>query len=358
MDWITTKEAAEIWGITMRRVQALCDNGKIPTATKLGNIWVMPKNTPKPIDGRTKVAKNKHKIYDSIIQKEPITKGWSEDKKCCVTTTNGTKYLLRVTPISRYETRKVLFAVMEQVAALGVPMCIPVEFGTCDDGVYSIQSWIDGEDLTDVLLRLSEAEQYVLGLTAGEILRKIHTVTTPDIKPEKPDWTESFDHNTDERIQKYYDCGVRFDGDECVILYLQRNRHLIENRPCCFQHGDYSLRNIMFENGGLKIIDFSRLFIGDPWEDFWYTMLEMAENPYFSTGKLRGYFGGEPPIEFFKTYAFYILSSFLPGIYESVSLGQDEINKMTKQTQNILAWFNDLNNPVPSWYLKDWRVEG
>ena len=57
MDWITTKEAAEIWGITMRRVQALCDNGKIPTATKLGNMWVMPKDTPKPTDGRTRAAK-------------------------------------------------------------------------------------------------------------------------------------------------------------------------------------------------------------------------------------------------------------------------------------------------------------
>jgi hypothetical protein len=57
MDWITTKEAAAIWGITMRRVQALCDNGQIPDVVKLGNIWVMPKDTPKPVDGRTKAAK-------------------------------------------------------------------------------------------------------------------------------------------------------------------------------------------------------------------------------------------------------------------------------------------------------------
>jgi hypothetical protein len=54
---MTTKDAAEIWGITMRRVQALCDNGQIPEAFKLGDIWVIPKGTPKPIDGRTKQAK-------------------------------------------------------------------------------------------------------------------------------------------------------------------------------------------------------------------------------------------------------------------------------------------------------------
>jgi len=57
MDWMTTKEASELWNITTRRIQILCDNGKVPGATRLGSIWVIPKGTPKPIDGRTKAAK-------------------------------------------------------------------------------------------------------------------------------------------------------------------------------------------------------------------------------------------------------------------------------------------------------------
>ena len=56
MDLMNSKEAAEKWGITIRRVQALCDSGKIPTATKLANMWIMPKDIAKPIDGRTKIA--------------------------------------------------------------------------------------------------------------------------------------------------------------------------------------------------------------------------------------------------------------------------------------------------------------
>jgi aminoglycoside phosphotransferase (APT) family kinase protein len=39
---------------------------------------------------------------------EPINKGWSEDKKYCVTKTNGTKYLLRVTPIATVRGKKSL----------------------------------------------------------------------------------------------------------------------------------------------------------------------------------------------------------------------------------------------------------
>ncbi len=68
---------------------------------------------------------------------------------------------------------------MRQVAALGVPMCKPIEFGTCEDGVYSIQSWIDGEDAEEVIGRYSDSEQYVYGLEAGRILRKIHSISAP-----------------------------------------------------------------------------------------------------------------------------------------------------------------------------------
>jgi hypothetical protein len=58
MDLMTAKEAAELWGISQRRVQVLCDIGRVSGAARLGNdMWVIPKGTLKPIDGRTKTAK-------------------------------------------------------------------------------------------------------------------------------------------------------------------------------------------------------------------------------------------------------------------------------------------------------------
>ena len=54
MDWITTKEASDLWNVTTRQVQLLCDRGKVKGAEKLGDIWVIPKGTPKPEDGRRK----------------------------------------------------------------------------------------------------------------------------------------------------------------------------------------------------------------------------------------------------------------------------------------------------------------
>jgi len=117
--------------------------------------------------------------FENFAQIKPITKGWSEDKKYCITKTDGAKFLLRVTPISRYETRKSLFEMLKQVAALDIPMCVPLDFGTCIGGVYSMQSWIYGEDLETALPMLPETEQYVLGLKSGEILRKLHSIPAP-----------------------------------------------------------------------------------------------------------------------------------------------------------------------------------
>ena len=57
MEYMTTQEAANKWGIKIRQVQTLCEKGKIDTASRLGSIWAIPKGTPKPIDGRTKAAK-------------------------------------------------------------------------------------------------------------------------------------------------------------------------------------------------------------------------------------------------------------------------------------------------------------
>ena len=292
--------------------------------------------------------------FEAFTKVEPITKGWSEDKKYCVTTEDGTKYLLRITPLSRYETRKSLFAMLESVAALNIPMCVPVEFGTCDDGVYSLQGWIDGEDLEAALPLLSETEQYVLGLKSGEIVRKMHTIPAPETQEE---WASRFNRKTDMKIKKYHECGLQFEGDEYVIAYIEQNRHLLANRPQCFQHGDYHVGNMMLEHGELKIIDFDRYDFGDPWEEFNRIVWSAAASPHFATGQLRGYFGGEPPLAFFKLLAFYIASNTLSSIYWAVPFGPSDFDTMMKQAQDVLLWFDNMNNPVPTWYLKDFYIQ-
>jgi len=54
LDWITPQQAAKKWGIKDRRVQAMCANGEITGVTRLGRVWLIPKDATKPIDGRVK----------------------------------------------------------------------------------------------------------------------------------------------------------------------------------------------------------------------------------------------------------------------------------------------------------------
>lgn len=52
MEYISCAEAAEKWGISTRRVQKLCEDNRIPGAVKFSRVWLIPKDTEKPVDGR------------------------------------------------------------------------------------------------------------------------------------------------------------------------------------------------------------------------------------------------------------------------------------------------------------------
>ena len=60
MEYMSAPQAAEKWGISERRVQILCSENRIPGVSKLGYMWLIPKNAEKPIDGRTKRGKEQN----------------------------------------------------------------------------------------------------------------------------------------------------------------------------------------------------------------------------------------------------------------------------------------------------------
>lgn len=55
---MTASQAAEKWGVSQRRVQILCFEGRIEGVFKLGEAWAIPANADKPADSR---LKSKHK---------------------------------------------------------------------------------------------------------------------------------------------------------------------------------------------------------------------------------------------------------------------------------------------------------
>ncbi len=303
------------------------------------------------------------KGYKTFTKIELVNKGWSEDKKYYVETSDGNRCLLRISDIAKYSQKKKEFELLQQLTALDIPISQPVDFGICDHGksVYSCLTWCDGEDAEAVLPKLTETEQYVLGIRSGEILKKIHSIPAPE---DQEEWGYRFRRKTDLKIEKYRACGIRFPGDDKVIAYIEANRQLLFGRPQCLQHGDYHVGNmILSQDRKLHIIDFNRYDYGDPWEEFNRIVWSVAASPHFATGQLIGYFGGNPPAEFFKLLTFYTASNTLSSIYWAIPFGQNEVDLMIRQSQKLVQWLENKNDPFPDrhffpdWYLKDFYIQ-
>lgn len=60
MDYISVKEAAELWNVSERWVQKFCIENRIPNVQRFGRSWMIPKDAKRPCDLRRKnEAENK-----------------------------------------------------------------------------------------------------------------------------------------------------------------------------------------------------------------------------------------------------------------------------------------------------------
>ena len=288
------------------------------------------------------------RIYDRIIAREAVEKGWSGDKKYCVTTDDGKQYLLRITPPERAERFHLGYLRMQEAAQLGVAMCLPVEFGMCEEGTYAIHSWIDGVDAEGYIPTLPQEKQYAYGLDAGQILKKLHSLPAPaGVTP----WAQRFHTKIDRKIAIYEACPLKYENGELFLRYLAENRHLLSNRPQTYQHGDYHIGNMMIDQDGvLTIIDFDRDDFGDPWEEFNRIVWCAQAAPAFASGMVDGYFDGDVPMEFWKLLALYICSNTLSSLPWAIPFGDKEIETMKNQAAQVLRWYDGMQNVVPSWY--------
>ncbi len=280
--------------------------------------------------------------------RELIQKGWSADRKYCARGDDGQRYLLRISDIGTYETKKAEFHMMQKVAALGIPMCLPLEFGICEDVVYSRQSWIDGVDAEDVIKAASPARQYAYGLEAGRILRKIHSLSAPS---SREDWETFYQRKLDSKIRSYAECPLKYENGQLFLDYISENRHLVKGRPQVYQHGDYHRGNMMIgKDGKLYIIDFNRNDYGDPWEEIKAITWDVAVSPAFASGRIDGYFERDIPDAFWPTLALYISCGVLSSLPWAIPFGEAEIETMRRQAEDVLRWYDSMRDPVPAWY--------
>ena len=279
-----------------------------------------------------------------------ISKGWSSDEKYLITTKDNIKLLLRISDISKYQEKQKEFEIIKKFSSLNFNMSQPIEFGLCNDNknVYMVLSWIEGEDLEQVLPSLSKEEQYLLGRKAGNILKKIHSLSIDaEDKKEKSTIKKKL-----LQIQKYVESKVRISNDESIINFIKENINYINDETKVYQHGDFHPGNLIFVNSKeIGVIDFNRWDVGDPYEEF-YKLESFGVDisiPY-CIGQIESYFDDNIPNNFWKALAVYSAHAALYSIKWAEQFGEDDLNNMRKICYRILDDYDGFNTYIPKWF--------
>jgi Predicted aminoglycoside phosphotransferase len=295
--------------------------------------------------------------YSTFAKIEPLNKGWSPDKKYYIETIDGERLLLRIADIDEYNCnrKKAEYAALLKAAELDINMSRPIDFGFCNAGksIYTLLTWCDGIDVDESLPLLSETEQYNIGIKSGKLLNKLHTIPAPDdIEP----WNERFWIKVDGRIDYYNTHPIRSDYGDLIVNFLTDNRHLLDNRPQTFNHGDFNKTNIIVTpDGEVGVIDFNAYHssYGDPWWEFDPTNWGNTPNPHYCTGLINGYFNDKPSAEFFEMHRYYLAYDGLAALCETDSGQQGEVREGVKHLENVCKWFDNMKNLMPSWYINE-----
>lgn len=281
-----------------------------------------------------------------------ITKGLSGDEKFYLETKEGDRFLARITECSEYERKKAEYILVQKVSKIGIPMPAPVEFGYCEDKskIYTLFTWAEGEDAQKVLPKLSQKEQYRLGVEAGRILRKLHDNSITECCE---DWQTRYFSVIEPRLEAYRKEGIPFEGSGRVLDYIEANKHLLFCRPQTLHHGDFHLGNMVIgRKGELSVIDWDTADfenVGDPWYEFNRIGTGV---PAFAAGQIDGYFENNVPDEFWRLLTFYLAASAITSIVWAKYFAPECMDEIMKLNTNIVRWHYGMKDIIPLWYNK------
>ena len=280
---------------------------------------------------------------------EKIKRGMAGDEKYhCVR--GGDEFLLRIADGKDHAEKKREFDHLSLLGDAGLPVPKCIELVRSDDPakVFTLLSWIPGEEAEKLIPKTGAKEQYQLGRQAGSILRSIHE-TTPVTDTSKG-WYERYFEVITPRLDAFKSEGIPFEGADKILGFIEENKHLIKHRPLCRHHGDYHTGNLIVNDGKLWVIDWHTMDFentGDPWYEF--NRLD-TKYPEFAKGQIDSYFNDSVPDEFWRLFALYFSASAITSIVWAKYWAPDKLDEIMKLNRSVLKLFDDMNNPIPAWY--------
>ena len=308
-------------------------------------IIYISRNLQNESDQEGGVMKNRIREIFPHYEVEPILKGWSTDSKYLLIR-GDEKYTLRVSETKSLQKQKDEFQIISSIKPMD-QVIRPVSYGVLDENhTYILYSYVEGEDLKDVVGTLDPVLQYDVGIQAGILLTAIHEVE----KADREEVRVRYNRRITDKIRAYRTCPVKHSKLEEHIPYVEENRYLLEERPTVLLHGDYHLGNMVLKDQSVHIIDFNRYDFGDPYEEFDRMTMNSSLSPQFSKGLLHGYFKGVPPMEFWRLLKLYALTNALGSISWALKYSPESMEFIHEMIDQTLVDYTDKSSPIPRWY--------
>ena len=173
--------------------------------------------------------------------------------------------------------------------------------------------------------------------------------------PLAPDWAEAYGRKMARKVESYRACALHLPELDEFAAYALDSAALLSGRPSTFQHGDYSVSNMVLDASfRLGVIDFDRMDYGDPWEEFSRLPWSVACSPAFSRALLRAYFRGEPPDAFWPLLALYVAVNQISSLPWAIPRGGEQVEIMRQQARQVRAWYDGpYGLSRPTWYRRD-----
>ncbi|WP_155964368.1 aminoglycoside phosphotransferase family protein [Streptococcus ruminantium] len=283
-----------------------------------------------------------------IVSSQPITKGWSTDKKYKVQLQDGRFGLLRIAERSSYERKRAEFSLAKNLSERDLPVARPEAFWLDEQFVYSLFEWLEGEDMAVLPSNLSDRQLYALGCQAGQFLRKLHSLP---IDQSQRAWNSFYQAKIDSKLAAYQAARHSYENDQVMLEFVRTHRHLLESRPIAYHHGDFHMGNFLLGlDGQLKVLDFDRHDIGDPWEEFNRLVFTAALSPTFASGQIYAYFNGCIPTEFWSLLPLYLTVNSLGALAWAEKVAPEQVLLMKRQANQILDWYEEFSLRIPKWY--------
>ncbi|WP_397539143.1 aminoglycoside phosphotransferase family protein [Rummeliibacillus pycnus] len=291
------------------------------------------------------------KFLHNVTNIEKLTKGYSPDKKYLIVDQHRQKYILRISAIKNYERKKTEFQILKEIQKYMIKSPLPIDIGFYGDlGIcYTIHSYIEGEDAKEAMPTLSTQDQFNIGIAAGSELSRMHLHPAPtNIKH----WYERAMQKHYRYLDEYKKCGIKIDGADKVMNFIDNNANILRTRPNRFQHDDFHLENIILKDKEyVGVIDFNNFDWGDPLHDFVkVAMFTREESVSYSIGQIQGYFNHNVPEDFWRLYVVYVAMVIFSSVVWSIKYSPKQLDQMLERIDVVLEDHKNFELLKPTWY--------